>query len=184
MDLSKIKNRSQMGKFLNENGLTGIGVEVGSKNCVFASEIIADWNGQKMFLIDPWQAQDPSIYKERQDWTNFADCEKECIQLHDKYPTRIVLLKGLSKEMAPRFKTHELDWVYIDANHCYEAVMEDLDLWWHKVKPGGLFCGHDCYDQVAWPAHCEVQKALNEWVTAAGLSYHRTDCTSWWIEKV
>lgn len=33
-----------------------------------------------------------------------------------------------------------------DARHDYCGVAEDLELWWPKVKPGGIFAGHDYID--------------------------------------
>jgi predicted O-methyltransferase YrrM len=36
-----------------------------------------------------------------------------------------------------------LDMVYIDADHSYNSVLEDLRLSYHKIKTGGFICGHD-----------------------------------------
>lgn len=33
--------------------------------------------------------------------------------------------------------------IYIDADHRYEAVSEDIRLWTPHVVPGGILCGHD-----------------------------------------
>lgn len=184
MDLSKLTDRSQLGQFLNENGLVGTGVEVGSKSGGFAAEIMKDWSGRLLFMIDPWEPQDPSVYRERQDWTNFEDCFKECLKLDYKYTPRVSLLKAYSPAIASKFRDGELDFCYIDGNHSYEAAMADMNAWYPKVKMGGLFCGHDCYNDTAWPSHCEVQKALEEWMSDKGVNYHRTNCTSWWIQKL
>jgi len=32
---------------------------------------------------------------------------------------------------------------YIDADHSYDAVKEDILEWWSKVKLGGMISGHD-----------------------------------------
>ena len=37
----------------------------------------------------------------------------------------------------------KLDFVYIDANHNYECVKEDIEHWYPKVKVGGIIAGHD-----------------------------------------
>jgi len=35
--------------------------------------------------------------------------------------------------------------VFIDADHRYEAVRADIRAWIGKVRPGGILAGHDCY---------------------------------------
>lgn len=184
MDLTKITDRSQLGSFLNENGLLGIGVEVGSKSGGFAVEVMSTWNGKMLFMIDPWEQQDPAVYRERQDWTDFNACYVECQKLAEVYTPRVALIRGYSPAESKHFKDGELDWVYIDGNHAGDAVVKDLIAWWPKVKQGGLFAGHDCYEDRTWPSFCEVKPTLDEWCRVMGLAYHHTPkCTSWWIEK-
>ena len=36
-----------------------------------------------------------------------------------------------------------LDWVFIDANHTYDAVLADILAWSPKLKASGLLSGHD-----------------------------------------
>jgi hypothetical protein len=38
-----------------------------------------------------------------------------------------------------------LDFVYIDGDHSFDAVMLDLILWSRKVRKGGFVGGHDYY---------------------------------------
>lgn len=41
------------------------------------------------------------------------------------------------------FENNSIDAIYIDGNHSYEAVMEDIKYWSPKVKQGGLIVGDD-----------------------------------------
>jgi hypothetical protein len=52
-------------------------------------------------------------------------------------------LKMTSKEASELFDNKSLDFVFLDAEHLYEDVLEDLNLWWPKVKPEGILAGHD-----------------------------------------
>ena len=36
--------------------------------------------------------------------------------------------------------------MYIDGNHQYEYVYEDLCLWWEKLAPNGIIVGDDAVD--------------------------------------
>ena len=50
-------------------------------------------------------------------------------------------------ECATRFPNSYFDFVYIDARHDYKGVLQDLTDWWPKLKPGGIFAGHDYMTQ-------------------------------------
>jgi len=50
--------------------------------------------------------------------------------------------------------------VFIDANHKYQHVKEDIMAWLPKVKDSGILCGHDYC-----PAETGVYRAVNELLT-------------------
>ncbi len=56
--------------------------------------------------------------------------------------------KGFSVEVATQFPDRFFDAVYIDGNHA--AFMDDVTAWRRKVKPGGLFMGHDYHGLCDW----------------------------------
>lgn len=51
-----------------------------------------------------------------------------------------------SHTAAERIKDKSLDICFVDADHRYFDVLQDIDAWKPKVKPGGILCGHD-FDQ-------------------------------------
>ena len=55
-----------------------------------------------------------------------------------------------------------MDFVYIDARHDYESVLEDLNAWFHKVKPGGILAGHDYADGMLPQGDFGVKSAVDE----------------------
>ena len=48
-----------------------------------------------------------------------------------------------SWDAAEKYADGSLDFVYIDADHHYDAVCRDIDAWLPKVRSGGIIAGHD-----------------------------------------
>lgn len=56
---------------------------------------------------------------------------------------KIIVHKMKSIEASKLFADNSLTFVFIDADHSYEAVKEDIKAWYPKVKINGWLCGHD-----------------------------------------
>ena len=89
---------------------------------------------------------------------------------------RIETLRMRSTDAAATFEDSSCDFVFIDASHKYEDVLDDLEAWYPKVKDGGVLAGHD----VHWPG---VARALREFVSANDLERPRKTELCWVIEK-
>lgn len=176
-----INHRSSLGFWLNKYGLLGTMVEVGCAKGNFAREVLSQWEGKSYVMIDPWQAQDPEIYRETQ--TNEWDDWKHQCELLAKEDKRVELVQDYSPGAASRFKGGSLDIAFIDGNHSYRAVMEDLDAFWPKIKMGGILSGHDFGYQVEGGAFIEVDRAVERWAREHGVTFYVTPCTSFWIHK-
>ena len=66
-----------------------------------------------------------------------------------------------SAEAALQFVDGSVGAIWIDAAHDYDSVVKDLAAWYPKIKPDGIFSGHD------WTWH-EVAKAVTEHVESNG----------------
>jgi hypothetical protein len=178
-----LTHRESLGYWLNDRGLLGAGVEVGSAFGQFAGRILSTWKGKELYMVDPWEKQSESAYMEHTNNTApFDQWYQQCLQL-SRQDDRVMLMKRLSVDAAKMFKDAQLDFVYIDGNHDYGHVMEDLDAWWPKVKLGGLVGGHDCYDNDRDGACCAVWSALKRWTTEHNVVFSVTPCTSFWMIK-
>jgi hypothetical protein len=49
-------------------------------------------------------------------------------------------------EASERFDDGSVDIIYLDGSHTYEYVLRDLNLWFPKLSPGGLFICNDFYE--------------------------------------
>lgn len=69
------------------------------------------------------------------------------------------LLRMLFDEAAGEFEAESIDLLHIDGVHTYEAIRHDFDMWWPKVKPGGMVLLHDSF---RWHDDFGVWKLLHE----------------------
>lgn len=60
---------------------------------------------------------------------------------------RLTVMKMSTADAARLVDDASLDFVFIDADHSYDAVMEDITLWAPKVRPGGWLGGHDFHQR-------------------------------------
>jgi predicted O-methyltransferase YrrM len=74
---------------------------------------------------------------------DFREVEHKFNNRAQLYVGRVTVLKHYSTQAAPMVRDASLDFVFIDGNHAYDFVLEDITLWLPKVKPGGLLTGHD-----------------------------------------
>jgi len=62
----------------------------------------------------------------------------------------VVPIFTTSVRAANLFQAGGVDFCFIDADHSYESVMEDLRTWWPKIRPGGVLAGHDYRQTAEW----------------------------------
>jgi hypothetical protein len=88
-----------------------------------------------------------------------------------RHSFNMALLRGDSVKLAEAVKDGDLDFVYIDADHTYEAVKADIAAWWPKVRVGGTLSGHD-YVKRTLPNGVSfgVIQAVNEFAASLGIT--------------
>lgn len=72
-----------------------------------------------------------------------ASNERQVRSIEKDYLGQYRAVKQESAEAAGEFPDRFFDLVFIDADHRYEGVRDDIDAWWPKVKLGGVIAGHD-----------------------------------------
>ena len=53
------------------------------------------------------------------------------------------IIKDTSHNAANQFSNGSIDYIMLDAGHSYEDVMDDIKIWYNKIKPGGCISGDD-----------------------------------------
>lgn len=88
-------------------------------------------------------------YLPYQDWNRYIGqdlmdaAEQSTRDIISCFPDKGTLIKETSEVAQRRFVDETLDFIFIDGDHSFERCYEDLNLWYSKVRPGGLFSGHD-----------------------------------------
>lgn len=59
------------------------------------------------------------------------------------------VIKGNSIDVGNKFPDKSIDFCFIDANHSYPDVLNDIRAYLPKMKEGGVIAGHDYCDD--WP---------------------------------
>lgn len=145
----RITSRAGFPHWLNARGLTGTAAEIGVLRGAGALSFLEAWQGQKLILVDPWKPVTPddgySYGTPRQHQDNFQ-AARDRLKAHEE---RVSFMKNTSVPAASHVRLESLDFAYIDADHGYNAVTNDLAAWWPKIKPGGLLAGNcfiDCHE--------------------------------------
>lgn len=116
-----------------------IGVEIGTDHGDFARNLIAGIPDLKLTCIDPWVAYtEGEDVKSQQDVDEIYEYAKRKLAPYD---CRII--RETSMEAIKYFVPNSVDFVFIDGNHEYDYVLEDITAWEKIVKSGGIICGHD-----------------------------------------
>lgn len=149
-----IKSRANLHEIID---LNLPGAEVGSASGVFALEILT-WGISKLYMIDVWE-ETPSIRGMAGEPQAEHDRRyQQAVERVKGYPA--VIMKGLSENVAKQIPDDSLGFVYIDACHYYDQVLNDLNVWVPKLKYGGVCALHDYKD----PGY-DVQRAVSKFAS-------------------
>lgn len=114
-----------------------------------------------LYLVDPWDRVPSNISSPGSCWGSVKEQQdnEKLVRSHFKDIKNVTILKNWSEEASKFFKNEELDFVYIDGDHNYEAVLNDLKCWSMKIREGGFLGGHD-YDSRPQHPPGDIQLAL------------------------
>lgn len=134
------------------------GVEIGVFKGEWSQYVLENWDGT-LYMIDPWRPLGEE-YDDASNHANHMDAYERAMESIRGFEDRAFMLRGLSEQLVEIFEDESLDYVYIDGNHAYDYVVQDMKLWWPKLKKGGLFSGHD-YLLMDWEYQPEKGDADN-----------------------
>lgn len=187
-DLSRLISRDELPWLLRARGLYGTGAEIGVQVGLFSHHLLTYWPGQKLLSVDAWEHFPAETYE---DIANVTQEEQDrrwatTRQRLAVFGTRSEVWRLRSVDAAKQVVDGGLDFVYIDARHDLEGVLEDLVAWVPKVRPGGIIAGHDYRDGLLPEGRFEVKQAVDTFFAAYDRTVHATLDQPWvsWIIDV
>ncbi|MDT3959794.1 class I SAM-dependent methyltransferase [Staphylococcus kloosii] len=131
--------------------------EIGVFEGKVTKKLLENLDIKQYWLIDPYKV-----------YSNYLDTKAEQTLLNQAYKNvqknilnkydNVTLIKDFSDKASEIISNNSLDLVFIDGNHDYDFVRQDIKLWYDKVKIDGILSGHD-YD---YPGIKGVKKAVDQ----------------------
>lgn len=116
-----------------------VGVEVGVLRGQYSEVLCKTIPDLKLYCVDAWEVYDKYV-DFGDELKSFYDLTKERLA-----PYNCELIRKYSMDAVKDFEDESLDFVYIDGNHTFEYVTNDIAEWSKKVKKGGIISGHDFF---------------------------------------
>lgn len=165
------RNRIEIAQHLAEKGFK-IGAEIGVFSGYYSEILLKTIPGLKLYCIDPWEVY-PG-YRDHKFESSMRKAENETLERVKPFGENAVIIKKYSVDAAKDFADESLDFVYIDGNHEYSHVKEDIEAWTPKVRKGGIVFGDDYY--LTRAGNMGVINAIHEYVDAHG---YKLETTTW-----
>ena len=141
-DIKKMRSRNHILRILtkyNKKVICEVGVETGAY-----FKVLLQSKPQIAVAVDLWRGDDFYMHTLNRSQDQIDELYNSmCIFATDHPEHNIKIMRMHSHDAAIEFVDNYFDFVYIDADHRYEAVLNDMHCWWNKVKPGGILGGHD-----------------------------------------
>lgn len=77
---------------------------------------------------------------------------------------QVKIYREYTRNAVLNFEDRFFDWIYVDADHRYKQVLEDLTLYESKLKLNGFFVGDDYYMDKDRFGKVEVKKAVKNFI--------------------
>lgn len=154
--LNHFGRRTAFIQMLKERGAK-VGAEIGTDHGKYAQQLFEGIPDLKLTCVDPYVA-----YTEGKDVKTQDDVDKIYEEAFTRmYPYDAKFMRMISMKAVRFVPDNSLDFVFIDGNHEYSYVSEDITEWTKKVKPGGIVAGHD-YTENAERGYGVIE-AVNEY---------------------
>ena len=139
------------------------GAEIGVYRGETSALLRSSFPACRMLFVDAWREWEEGAEYRRDTMGKLTQLEWDSVKheavlkISATVGAPYSILQDTSARAACTQPNDSLDFVFIDADHSYEAVKNDIFLWLPKVTR--LICGHDYHGKGSWKG---VTRAVNE----------------------
>jgi hypothetical protein len=148
--------RNNLPVWFRDLGFT-VGAEVGVLAGKFSKVLTYKDPKLHLYAVDAWKVY-PGYKLFDFDQKVFDDYYEEAKQRLSG--RNVTFVHKLSMDAIEDFEDESLDFVYVDANHEFMNVVQDITCWTRKVKKGGIVAGHDYKKARTTPGMHSVVEAI------------------------
>lgn len=144
---------------INENSYKRV-AEIGVWKGELSSKIIKKCSPEYLLLVDPlsYELNNMGDYKCTMGEPVKTQSELDEIATELSYLSA-TFMRTTSIEAAQKIEDGSLDFVFIDAMHLYDYIVQDINTWLPKIRKGGMISGDDYIE----PRHeKEVRRAIKD----------------------
>ncbi len=155
---------------INENNYKKV-LEVGCAFGFHTKQVISNTEIESYTMVDPYVPYANDVFSDSvqnvyndgtMNLSNFDQFLHLVMEELSEYKEKITHIRKPSIEAAKEVENESLDAIFVDGDHSYSAVKEDLSVWWPKLRVGGTLCGDDY-----WMS--DVARAVHEFASENGL---------------
>jgi len=154
-------------------------VELGSwcgASAIAIANVIREWNGV-IICVDTWTGEAAGWGTRAGVPVMLAECAANVVEAGVAPSVRFLVSRT-----ADAIWVGSIDFLFVDADHEYVSVKQDLAVWWPRLRSGGLLAG----DDYGHPRYRGLTRAWDEFEVEQKISCHRdaTPCgTLIWTVK-
>lgn len=140
--MKRINNPRPSTRFVSKLDLRNLKVvEVGVFEARNADNIMKKLDVAEMVLIDPYEEY--VDYHELNEECGFDlyKIKAEARKRMNKYGFKVKWIYEFSDQASQKLEDDYYDFIYIDGNHQYEYAKKDIELYYPKLKEGGILAG-------------------------------------------
>ena len=117
--------------------LVELGTHYGESYFGFCQAVEESGADCRCFAVDTWRGDAHAGFYEESVYAEVNEYNQQ------KYARFSTLVRRTFDEASAQFAPDSIDLLHIDGLHTYEAVKQDFETWFPKVKPGGVVLLHD-----------------------------------------